>query len=163
GRLLGPVAPRLPLPVRRRAGAGGPARRLGRPRLAVGLELRLAAPPARPRRGLPARARRQGGAVNRDELLQALDLAAKEAPSGVSDITISPASAPQPPASATALVLDEWALRRGRDLLAEAGRLKQTGVCEHAAADFHGCAFEPGPQLHEACVDPARGAFITAL
>jgi uncharacterized protein with von Willebrand factor type A (vWA) domain len=63
----------------------------------------------------------------------------------------------------TALVLDEWALRRGRDLVAESERLKKVGTDEFAAADFFGVAFEPDPQLMPACADPRRHQFLGQL
>src|SRR5262249_32842692 len=54
-------------------------------------------------------------------------------------------------------------LRRGREVLAESERLKQTGLGEHAAADFHGAAFEPEPRLKDGCADPRRHEFLSQL
>src|SRR3954452_3584586 len=96
-----------------------------------------------------------------------LDLAGKEAgPKGESAdlLPITPAG-PPPVAHAnpTALELDDWGLRRGREVLAESERLRQTGLCENAAADFHGAAFEPEPKLEEGCADQRRHEFLSQL
>jgi hypothetical protein len=47
--------------------------------------------------------------------------------------------------SPTALDLDEWALRKGRDVLADSERLQALNPGEHAIADFHASAFLPDP------------------
>ena len=39
--------------------------------------------------------------------------------------------------------MDEWGLRRGRDLVAESERLQKVGTDEFAAADFFAAGFEP--------------------
>ena len=84
--------------------------------------------------------------MNREELLEMLDLAGKEAllPVVGSEIAAGGGSCPREgkPASPTALHLDDWALRRGRDLLEESDRLRELHLGEHAVADFHGCAFD---------------------
>src|SRR4051794_8259671 len=93
--------------------------------------------------------------------LQGKDAAPKEESA---DVPITPADAPPPVhASPTALELDEWGLRRGREVLAESERLRRTGLCEDAAADFHGAAFEPEPRLREGCADPRRHEFLSQL
>ena len=102
--------------------------------------------------------------VNRDELLKLLDLSGTEAPLSSDELTIIP----NPPKKAaginlTALELDEWALRRGRDVLKDSERLHDLRLDENAIADFHGCAFEPEPRLHGDCVDPQRQEFIEQL
>src|SRR4051812_44703310 len=94
-----------------------------------------------------------------------LDLQGKDArEEGAADVPIARADAP-PAAhtSPTALELDEWGLRRGREVLAESERLRQTGLCEDAAADFHGAAFEPEPRLKDGCADARRHEFLTQL
>ena len=63
----------------------------------------------------------------------------------------------------TALEIDEWGLRRGRDLLAESERLKQVGTDTLATADFFAAAFDPDPRLHESCVDARRHEFLAQL
>lgn len=70
-----------------------------------------------------------------------------------------------PPAAAgpTALVVDEWGLRRGRDLVAESDRLRKAGTDEFEAADFFTVAFDPDPQLRAACVDARRREFLARL
>src|SRR4051812_24549895 len=96
-----------------------------------------------------------------------LDLAGKDAgpKEEAADVPITPADAPPPVAhpSPTALELDGWGLRRGKEVLAESERLRQTGLCEDAAADFHGAAFEPEPKLKDGCVDPPRHEFLAQL
>jgi uncharacterized protein with von Willebrand factor type A (vWA) domain len=104
--------------------------------------------------------------AGREDLLKMLDLAGKQdsPQQEASELTIE--SADHPPvldASPTALELDEWGLRRGKEVLVESERLQQTEINEAAAADFHGAAFEPEPTLKESCVDPCRHEFLTQL
>jgi uncharacterized protein with von Willebrand factor type A (vWA) domain len=103
--------------------------------------------------------------MNPIDLLKMLDLGGTEACSpGDTDI-VSMEAVTKPPASchSTALEVDEWGLRRGRDLLAESERLQQVGTDEFSAADFFTSAFDPDPRLHESCVDPRRHEFLTQL
>ncbi|MBA4192840.1 MAG: hypothetical protein C0467_33175, partial [Planctomycetaceae bacterium] len=65
--------------------------------------------------------------------------------------------------SPTALVVDEWGLRRGRDLIAESDRLKKSCGDEFAAADFFGVAFDPDPQLMPSCRDARRYQFLKQM
>jgi uncharacterized protein with von Willebrand factor type A (vWA) domain len=104
--------------------------------------------------------------VDPNELLKLLDLNAP-VPRTKGE---SPTSAPSgdvsdsvPEASPTALVLDEWGLRRGRDLVTESERLRVAGTDALAAADFFGAAFEPEPVLLDGCVDPRRHQFLAQL
>src|SRR4051812_23965462 len=94
-----------------------------------------------------------------------LDLQGKDTGTkGDAEVPITPAGTPPVVhASPTALDLDDWGLRRGREVLAESERLRQTGLCEDAAADFHGAAFEPEPKLKDGCVDPPRHEFLAQL
>jgi hypothetical protein len=74
-----------------------------------------------------------------DDLLRMLDLDGKppDTPRDSGVVAPSPA-APTPPAaeaSPTALEVDAWGLRRGRDLIAESDRLRKAGTDEFAAAD----------------------------
>jgi uncharacterized protein with von Willebrand factor type A (vWA) domain len=102
--------------------------------------------------------------VDRDDLLRLLDLEGKEDPEATEGPDIRPdVPVPARAASPTALRLDGWALRRGRDLLKESERMQGMGLGAEAVADFHGCAFEPDPQLNDACVDESRHRFIEAL
>jgi uncharacterized protein with von Willebrand factor type A (vWA) domain len=101
-----------------------------------------------------------------NELLKLLDLNAKPAHAPAKSAANGSAETAQPKAvegSPSALALDEWALRRGRDLVAESERLRKAGADEFAAADFFGAAFEPDPQLTPACADPRRHQFIGQL
>src|SRR4051812_20678310 len=98
-----------------------------------------------------------------NELLKLLDLGAKpaRAPDGVAPATVADTTTDtEEVKSATALALDEWGLRRGRDLVAESARLRNAGTDAFAAADFFGVAFEPDPKLVDLCVDPRRRAFL---
>ncbi|VTT98798.1 Uncharacterized protein containing a von Willebrand factor type A domain OS=Solibacillus silvestris (strain StLB046) GN=SSIL_2224 PE=4 SV=1: VWA_2 [Gemmataceae bacterium] len=98
-----------------------------------------------------------------NELLKLLDLKAKPPPV---DVPAGSAASPDPPAaskSPTALEVDEWGLRRGRDLVAESERLQKAGTDAFAAADFFAAGFEPQPRLTDGCVDPKRHQFLTQL
>jgi uncharacterized protein with von Willebrand factor type A (vWA) domain len=94
-----------------------------------------------------------------------LDLSGKEpAPQEATELAITPHDeVPARPGSPTALELDGWGLRRGREVLTDSERLRQTGLDEHAAADMHGAAFEPDPRLREGCADPRRREFLAQL
>ena len=101
-----------------------------------------------------------------NELLKLLDLSAKPRPPDVgtpviSSIGVTPNTAPG--ASPTALAVDAWGLRRGRDLVAESDRLRQAGTDEYAAADFLTAAFDPDPTLLDGCADPRRHQFLSQL
>jgi hypothetical protein len=102
--------------------------------------------------------------VDKDELLKLLDLGGHEPapPAGGPAVTFDHYR-PDDSASPTALELDEWALRRGRDLLAESQRLQELGQGEFAVADFHACAFEPEPRLRDDCADRRRREFVAQL
>jgi uncharacterized protein with von Willebrand factor type A (vWA) domain len=103
--------------------------------------------------------------MDRDELLRMLDLFGKEVtPDEAKELAIMPTEdQPAKPASPTALELDEWGLRRGREILDDSERAQQTGLDENALADCHGVAFEPDPRLKEDCIDPQRRAFLAQL
>ncbi len=104
--------------------------------------------------------------MDKEDLFKLLDLKGKEAiPQEATEraITSTHPGAPSRAASLTALVLDGWALRRGREVLAESERLQALPMDEYAIADFHGAAFEPDPQLHEDCVDQQRHQFLQQL
>ena len=99
-----------------------------------------------------------------NELLKLLDLKAKPPPAGAPATAASTTPSDAPAASSpTALEVDEWGLRRGRDLIAESERLRKAGTDAFAAADFFGAAFEPQPKLVDACADPRRHQFLAQL
>ncbi len=102
-----------------------------------------------------------------NELLKLLDLRAKPArpPDGRAPVLSSTETIPNagPSASQTALAVDEWGLRRGRDLVAESERLRNAGTDEYAAADFLTAAFDPDPTLLEGCADPRRHQFLAQM
>lgn len=99
------------------------------------------------------------------ELLDMLDLGGKPP---------RPPDEPAPPArgredktpeyaSPTALDVDDWGLRRGRDLVGESDRLQRAGTDDFTAADFFTATFDPDPRLLEACTDPLRRQYIEQL
>jgi uncharacterized protein with von Willebrand factor type A (vWA) domain len=72
-------------------------------------------------------------------------------------IGAAPPPAPPPP---HALRLDAWGARKGHDLVAEGGALAGAGATPEAAADFHALAFEPCPELADACEDALRHEYV---
>ncbi len=95
-----------------------------------------------------------------NDLLRLLDLDGKppDAPTGTGGLVPPPADA-----GPTALDVDAWGLRRGRDLVAESDRLRAAGTDEFTAADFFCAAFDPDPRLREGCADPLRHRFVAHL
>jgi uncharacterized protein with von Willebrand factor type A (vWA) domain len=104
--------------------------------------------------------------VDPKELLDMLDLGARPPrPPDTPATPLVPGDATTPPddASPTALDVDAWGLRRGRDLITESDRLKQAGTDEFAAADFFTAVFDPDPRLLDACADPLRRNYLAQL
>ena len=100
------------------------------------------------------------------DLLRMFDLDGKppDAPKESGVVVPAPAGVTPPAdASPTALAVDAWGLRRGRDLVADSDRLRAAGTDEFAAADFFSAAFDPDPRLNEACADPRRHEFLAQL
>jgi uncharacterized protein with von Willebrand factor type A (vWA) domain len=98
-----------------------------------------------------------------EDLLKMLDLGGAESvPPGASAIRSDAPATPVSP-HATAIDVDDWGLRRGRELVAESERWRSFDLGEHAAADFFAAAFDPDPRLHDSCVDPRRHRFLTQL
>ena len=98
------------------------------------------------------------------DLLKMLDLGGADASPPPSEPVITSAPAgPAPSPHATALEVDDWGLRRGRELVNESERWQSLDLGDHAAADFFAAAFDPDPQLRESCVDARRHAFLTQL
>ncbi len=107
-----------------------------------------------------------------DDFLRMLDLDGREPTPAGAPLAVTPAddTKSEEPASRTALRLDAWGLRRGRDVLRESQRLREClaglggeDLQAHAVADFHGVAFEADPRLHDACTDPLRLEFVRQL
>ena len=100
-----------------------------------------------------------------NELLKLLDLDAT--PARPPDVAAPRATAHATDASEskspTALEVDAWGLRRGRDLVAESERLQNAGADAFAAADFFAAGFEPDPTLVDTCADPRRHQFLAQL
>ena len=101
--------------------------------------------------------------MDQHDLLKLLDLNAKPPPSAVVTTIAAAESTPSAATNPTALRVDEWGLRRGRDLVAESERLRKAGTDEFAAADFFAAAFDPDPQLLEDCADTRRREFLAQL
>ncbi len=99
------------------------------------------------------------------DLLKMLDLEGKppDAPTESCVVTADAGSGPPPAASPTALDVDAWGLRRGRELVAESERLQKAGTDPFAAADFFTCAFDPDPKLTSSCADRRRHQFVAQL
>jgi uncharacterized protein with von Willebrand factor type A (vWA) domain len=102
--------------------------------------------------------------MDADELLKLLDLKPSRADSAAeSALSVSGGPETERSRSPTALEVDEWGLRRGRDLLSESERLRGLGLDDFAIADCHAAAFDPEPRLAAVCCDAVRGEFFAAL
>src|SRR3954453_3733074 len=108
--------------------------------------------------------------MDRDELLRMLDLDGVEPDLPPSDPAADPLAAPaaaggMPPGATNpnALEVDEWGVRRGRDLLNEHDSLEARGLDEHAMADFHAAAFDLDPRLMPNCADRLKHQFLAQL
>jgi uncharacterized protein with von Willebrand factor type A (vWA) domain len=105
------------------------------------------------------------------ELLRMLDLDGVEpdlppAEAQAADPLAAPAAAGGMPPKATnpnSLEIDEWGLRRGRDLLHEHDSLRSRDLDEHAMADFHAAAFDLDPRLMPDCADRLKHQFLMQL
>ncbi|QDU21335.1 vWA domain-containing protein [Urbifossiella limnaea] len=100
-----------------------------------------------------------------NDLLKMLDLDGKppDAPKETGVLAGGTGPLPATDARPTALEVDAWGLRRGRDLVAESDRLKGAGTDAFAAADFFAAGFDPDPRLVETCADPRRHQFVTQM
>ena len=102
--------------------------------------------------------------MDADELLKLLDLKPSRADSAAeSALCVSGGPETERARSPTALEIDDWGLRRGRDLLAESERLRDFGLDEFAVADCHAAAFDSEPRLAGPCQDAVKEQFFTAL
>src|SRR4051812_24130971 len=105
--------------------------------------------------------------MDRDELLRMLDLdgAGPDPPPAEAGAAADPlAPAPPPvPTNENALELDEWGLRRGRDLLEEHPDFGHRGLGEYDLADFHAAAFDMDPRLLPGCADRTQHEFLEQL
>src|SRR6478735_175016 len=74
-------------------------------------------------------------------------------------------SGPSPPPGTrpNAIEVDEWLLRKGRDLVRDHPSLEARGIGPHAAADFFAAAFLPDPALAPGCSEPLRARFLGDL
>ncbi len=105
--------------------------------------------------------------MDRDELLRMLDLTGTDEPITRADpLTHPPESGERRSPRVTnpnALEIDDWALRRGADLLAEHATLARRCLGAYAMADFHTAAFAPEARLMPDCADRLRHKFLTQL
>lgn len=67
------------------------------------------------------------------------------------------------PPSPTALKLDRWSMRRGKEWLKERRNTDYTQAQVDCASDFLAAAWEPSPQLVDKCSDPRRHHFLSML
>lgn len=65
--------------------------------------------------------------------------------------------------SATALRLDKWDMRRGKEISETNPKMKAAEIDENEAADLHGACFLPEPELHPKCIDKLRGDFLKQM
>jgi uncharacterized protein with von Willebrand factor type A (vWA) domain len=81
--------------------------------------------------------------------------------------SIGEVAPPEAPASPTALVLDDWSMRRGSEWAAgEALKSLEKidkEIRDNVAADMLSAAWEPRPQLVDKCEDPKRLEYLSAL
>src|SRR5262249_27235695 len=98
-------------------------------------------------------------------LLRLLDLGGNDPGNEpAANLAIDPDEPEQPvPASPTALDLDDWSLRKGREVLADSERMQALKLTDHEAADFFASAFLPDPRLLEGCQDRRRHEFIARM
>src|SRR3954453_14401486 len=104
--------------------------------------------------------------MDKDELLRMLDLdgAGPDPPPGSTAAADPLAPAPPPgPTNENALELDEWGLRRGRDLLEEYPAFGHRGLGEYDLADFHPAPFDMDPRLMPGCADRTKHEFLVQL
>src|SRR5689334_4753379 len=84
-----------------------------------------------------------GSLMDPKDLLKLLDLGGAEtSPPPAEPVVTSAESFPSPSPHTTALEVDEWGLRRGREL-AVTERWRSFGLDDPAAADFFAAAFDP--------------------
>lgn len=123
--------------------------------------------------------------MTKDDLIDLFELDAKPAEVGATGGAEAAVAAAEPE-SGTALVLDDWGLRKGREILAGSELLRaalgqdkmvpagddslgerlervHTEQDELAAADFFGAAYLPDPDLAPACADKLRHEFVGEL
>src|SRR3954451_21276683 len=105
--------------------------------------------------------------MDRDELLRMLDLdgAGPDPPPGEAGTAADPLApgSPPVPTNENALELDEWGLRRGRDLLEEHPSLGHRGLTGPDLADLHAAAFDLDPRLMPGCADGLKHRFLAQL
>lgn len=118
--------------------------------------------------------------MSREDLLNMLDTPAGGAAElEIDDVFQADATPPSP----TALELDDWSLRRGKEVLWSSERLRKTfdsqvedwskvnddyrakaqKAAELATADFHSAAFEPAPQLAKKCENERLSRYMRQL
>lgn len=106
--------------------------------------------------------------MTREELLAALEIAPGPDPDPSDDTpTVYRQNVDGPPPSDTALKLDAWSRRRGKEAVEDSEILRPIldgqDRAELAAADFLAAAFEPTPTLAETCTDATRHRYMSEL
>jgi uncharacterized protein with von Willebrand factor type A (vWA) domain len=109
--------------------------------------------------------------MNANDLNDLLGL--DDAPAGGAEVITAAGNSdggdPAVPVSPTALEVDAWGLRRGRELAESrewteaAGSGFEDGLNEHEAADCFAAAFEFDPRPVESCSDPRRSDYFRSL
>jgi uncharacterized protein with von Willebrand factor type A (vWA) domain len=97
-----------------------------------------------------------------DELAAALAGDLNDTPVETGDDIIEEAVVETPP-SPTALKLDRWSMRRGKEWLKARRDINYDQAEIDAASDFLAAAWEPSPQLVEKCTDDRRHHFLGML
>ncbi len=121
--------------------------------------------------------------MSREEVLAALGERDTQQ-TGATGLEVEDQQIDHEPPSPTALKLDDWALRRGKDVLATSELMQKVFELDGKqfdyrklrgekkdrfnelslqAADFHAAVFEPDPQLAKNCADPRRHQFMQQL
>lgn len=98
-----------------------------------------------------------------DELARALSQDLAEAPVATIDDDLQDFAAPPPPPSPTALKLDQWSLRRGKEWLKRDDVAEKTSMDANTAADFLSAAWDASPVMAANCVDQRRHQFMAQL
>lgn len=94
--------------------------------------------------------------------------ALQDTPTDIGDISdVTPDAPKQAPPSPTALKLDKWSKRRGKEWLENpdglASKLIHGDDKQHVAADMLAAAWEPFPVLADQCENPRRQHFLASM
>lgn len=105
--------------------------------------------------------------LNFDTLAAELAEAMRDTPIGNDSDVILEQHEPEAPPSNTAIKMDRWSIRKGKDWLKSKDTKKVFGDDakgqEYVAADFLAAAWEPSPTLVSKCVDERRKHFLDQM